>query len=63
MVNVIFYVGFYCVNFFLAIILLNAMEFEFMKSGFEHKINEYFTPIMAFIYAVGITLMYIGVFA
>ena len=58
--NQIFYIGFFMVNLFLSIVLLNILDSYWLKQNIES--NDYFVTFMSLLYSIGITLCYIGVF-
>ena len=58
----LFYLGFFIINFTMMNILLNIQEAKWLQQYDISKINEHYTTIHSFLWALGITLVYFGVF-
>jgi hypothetical protein len=56
--NLIFYIGFFMVNFFLSVLLMSMIDCYFKSKNYNFGDSQMIYCIM---YSIGITFMYIGV--
>jgi len=56
---ILFYFGFFLVNFFIGVILMTMVDIYCHKNNYDFGESQMFCVLL---YTIGITLMYIGVF-
>jgi len=57
--NLIFYLGFFMVNFFLSVLLMSIIDCYLKRNNYNFGDSQ---MMYCLIYSLGITFMYIGVF-